>query len=173
MIRMVRVPQYTASLRLVSRVLSLASPGLPEFNAGAMAQLEAMGFPIVRCQKALLATGNSDADAAMEWLFQHMEDPGERSPGGRHTWHICTEGNVIDIDAPIQPSGGKGPEPSAGQISMLADMGFTHAQAKKALRETVRPCVVANNITEHRAYTSYRVVMQSVPWIGCFRTLMT
>ena len=44
-----------------------------------MAQLEAMGFPTVRCQKALLATGNSDASAAMEWLFQHMDDPGECS----------------------------------------------------------------------------------------------
>lgn len=43
-----------------------------------MAQLEGMGFPIVRCQKALLATGNSDAEVAMEWLFQHMEDPGAR-----------------------------------------------------------------------------------------------
>lgn len=42
-----------------------------------MAQLEGMGFPTVRCQKALLATGNSDAEAAMNWLFQHMEDPGE------------------------------------------------------------------------------------------------
>ena len=41
-----------------------------------MAQLEAMGFPTIRCQKALLATGNSDANAAMEWLFQHMDDPG-------------------------------------------------------------------------------------------------
>ena len=49
---------------------------MPEFNAEAMAQLEAMGFPTVRCQKALLATGNSDANAAMEWLFQHMDDPG-------------------------------------------------------------------------------------------------
>ena len=35
-----------------------------------------MGFPLVRCQKALLATGNSDPEAAMEWLFAHMEDPG-------------------------------------------------------------------------------------------------
>ena len=49
---------------------------LPEFNAAAMAQLEGMGFPTVRCQKALLATGNSDPEAAMEWLFTHMEDPG-------------------------------------------------------------------------------------------------
>ncbi|KAH9920505.1 ubiquitin carboxyl-terminal hydrolase 14 [Epithele typhae] len=96
-----------------------ASPGLPEFNPAAMAQLEAMGFPTIRCQKALLATGNADPEAAMEWLFAHMEDP--------------------DIDAPIQPSGGGGSsnsEPSAEQVSMLADMGFTPAQAGKALRET-------------------------------------
>lgn len=84
-----------------------------------MAQLEAMGFPTVRCQKALLATGNSDPEVAMNWLFEHMEDP--------------------DIDDPIQPagSGPSGPEPSIEQISMLSEMGFTPAQARKALRETV------------------------------------
>ena len=38
--------------------------------------LEGMGFPTIRCQKALLATGNSDAEVAMEWLFGHMDDPG-------------------------------------------------------------------------------------------------
>jgi len=54
----------------------LASPSLPQFNEAAMAQLEAMGFPTIRCQKALLATGNDDPEAAMEWLFGHMEDPG-------------------------------------------------------------------------------------------------
>ena len=78
----------------------------------------------------------------MEWLFAHMEDPG--------LCIVYTElGNPLtsgylraytDIDAPIQPqSGGSGgPEPSAEQVSMLADMGFTPAQARKALRETVR-----------------------------------
>ena len=54
-----------------------AAAALPEFNAAALGQLEAMGFPTVRCQKALLATGNSDPEAAMNWLFEHMEDPGE------------------------------------------------------------------------------------------------
>lgn len=95
-----------------------AAPGLPQFNEAAMAQLEAMGFPTIRCQKALLATGNNDAEAAMEWLFAHMEDP--------------------DIDAPIQAagSGSSAPEPSQEQVSMLSEMGFTHAQARKALRET-------------------------------------
>ncbi|KAF7974371.1 hypothetical protein HWV62_12338 [Athelia sp. TMB] len=105
---------------LPSDSASSGASGLPQFNEAAMAQLEGMGFPPVRCQKALLATGNSDAEAAMEWLFGHMEDP--------------------DIDDPIQvPSAGgaaSGPEPSAEQVAMLADMGFTSAQAKKALRET-------------------------------------
>ena len=42
-----------------------------------------------------------------------------------------------DIDAPIQLAASSSSEPSAEQIGMLADMGFTSAQAKKALRETV------------------------------------
>jgi ubiquitin carboxyl-terminal hydrolase 5/13 len=65
---------------LISKTLLIHSTlhlgTLPEFNEAALAQLEAMGFPLVRCQKALLATGNSDPEAAMEWLFAHMEDPG-------------------------------------------------------------------------------------------------
>ncbi|KAJ3832323.1 ubiquitin carboxyl-terminal hydrolase 14 [Lentinula raphanica] len=92
----------------------------PQFNETTLAQLQAMGFPLIRCQKALLATGNTDnAEAAMEWLFGHMDDP--------------------DIDAPIQPTmnaASSGPEPSMEQINVLSDMGFTSAQAKKALRET-------------------------------------
>jgi len=55
-------------------------PMLPAFNVEAMYQLEGMGFPKVRCQKALLATGNADPTAAMEWLFAHMEDPGMNLP---------------------------------------------------------------------------------------------
>lgn len=47
-----------------------------------------------------------------------------------------------DIDAPIVQTagggGGGGAEPSPEQIGMLAEMGFSPAQARKALRETVR-----------------------------------
>jgi ubiquitin carboxyl-terminal hydrolase 5/13 len=93
-----------------------------------------MGFPTIRCQKALLATGNSDAEAAMEWLFAHMEDPGSSPPLDTS----CELTDVSDIDSPIQTTGSSAPEPSAEQVSMLADMGFTTGQAKKALRETVR-----------------------------------
>jgi len=51
---------------------------------------------------------------------------------------------VVDIDTPLQPptaSGVASSEPSADQISLLADMGFTAAQAYKALRETVSEIV--------------------------------
>lgn len=87
----------------------------------ALAQLEGMGFPQVRCEKALHATGNSDANAAMEWLFAHMEDP--------------------DIDTPLDLSGGSSDTAGAGtadpeKIEMLGAMGFGAPQAKKALKET-------------------------------------
>lgn len=89
-------------------------------NEGALSQLEGMGFPRVRCEKALHATGNTDADTAMNWLFAHMEDP--------------------DIDTPLslgRASGGgatNGGDPEA--ISMMEAMGIGAPQARKALKET-------------------------------------
>lgn len=41
-----------------------------------MNQLLGMGFPEIRAKRALLATGNNGAEMAMNWLFEHMEDPG-------------------------------------------------------------------------------------------------
>ena len=69
------IPEFRPSL-----IVFTAASGLPQFNEVAMAQLEGMGFPTIRCQKALLATGNNDSETAMEWLFSHMEDPGRSNP---------------------------------------------------------------------------------------------
>ncbi|CAE7217805.1 unnamed protein product [Rhizoctonia solani] len=94
-----------------------APSSLPEFNADAMAQLASMGFPEIRCKRALLATGNSNAAVAMEWLFLHLEDP--------------------DIDDPLPGGGAPAPnQANPEQVAMIVDMGFTPAQAKKALRES-------------------------------------
>ncbi|OAA44123.1 ubiquitin carboxyl-terminal hydrolase 14 [Metarhizium rileyi] len=88
-------------------------------DAASLAHLEGMGFPVNRCEKALYATGNSDANAAMEWLFGHMDDP--------------------DIDTPLNLSS-QGGEPGntvdPGKIEMLGAMGFSVPQAKRALKET-------------------------------------
>lgn len=83
----------------------------------ALSTLEAMGFPAVRCEKALYNTGNSDVEAAANWLFSHMEDP--------------------DIDIPLQLGGKKQDDDiPAEQIAMLGDMGFGADKAKKALKQT-------------------------------------
>ena len=83
--------------------------------------LEAMGFPRVRCEKALHATGNEDPEAASNWLFAHMEDP--------------------DIDDPVDfnAGSGAGSKPNVvdpDQIEMLCGMGFSTPQARQALKET-------------------------------------
>ncbi|KAL9122364.1 MAG: hypothetical protein Q9187_001081 [Circinaria calcarea] len=90
-------------------------------NEMAVSQLEGMGFPRVRCGKALHATGNTDADTAMNWLFAHMEDP--------------------DIDEPLDLGGGSSGAGSAAGVSQqsidaLGAMGISVPQARKALKET-------------------------------------
>ncbi|KAK3066345.1 hypothetical protein LTS18_001800, partial [Coniosporium uncinatum] len=90
-------------------------------NEMAMEMLQAMGFPRVRCEKALHATGNSDAEAASNWLFQHMEDP--------------------DIDEPMDlggggGGGGAGSTIDPANIEALGNMGFNAPQARQALKET-------------------------------------
>lgn len=98
-----------------------ATSNVPAFvpDQEALAMLEAMGFPRVRCEKALHATGNSDANAAMEWLFGHMEDP--------------------DIDTPLDLGGGSAESSAAAdpeKIAMLESMGLGGPRAVKALKET-------------------------------------
>ena len=77
-----------------------------------------MGFPRVRCEKALHATGNSDPEAASNWLFAHMEDP--------------------DIDTPVDLGGGSKKVSNADpeKIEILGGMGFSAPQARQALNET-------------------------------------
>lgn len=92
-------------------------------NEAGLSMLEAMGFPRVRCEKALHATGNSDPEAASNWLFGHMEDP--------------------DIDDPVDFNAGSssGAAPVANvadpeKIESLGAMGFNAPQARQALKET-------------------------------------
>ncbi|KAF1848402.1 ubiquitin carboxyl-terminal hydrolase 14 [Cucurbitaria berberidis CBS 394.84] len=90
-------------------------------NEAALSMLEAMGFPRVRCEKALHATGNEDAEAASNWLFAHMEDPDIDDP--------------VDFNAGSSSAGGASiidPE----KIESLGAMGFNAPQARQALKET-------------------------------------
>lgn len=100
--------------------VGVTSPTRFSPDEAALGQLEAMGFPRARCEKALHATGNSDAEAATTWLFMHMEDP--------------------DIDTPLDLGGGR-QNPSTASVSQesietLGAMGISVPQARKALKET-------------------------------------
>lgn len=97
-----------------------ADDGAPSFqpNEDALGILEGMGFPRNRCLRGLHATGNSDGNAAMEWLFSHMDDADIDEP--------------LVLDTPKSASGTADPE----KIEMLGAMGFGPPQARKALKET-------------------------------------
>lgn len=101
---------------------SSSTPSEPSVDESFVEQLTSMGFPRNRCVRALVKTGNNGPDVAMNWLFEHMDDP--------------------DIDEPLIMTGGGGggggsvAMPSEGQLQGLMDMGFTMAQAKRAMMKT-------------------------------------
>lgn len=89
-------------------------------NEEILSQLLTMGFPQPRCVKALQATGNSDLEAAMNWIFAHMDDPG------------------ID-DPPATQSAaefGEEPQQDLTKVIQLGEMGINEQHAKKALAAT-------------------------------------
>jgi ubiquitin carboxyl-terminal hydrolase 5/13 len=83
------------------------SPNLEAFN-----QLLQMGFPENRCKKALYSTGNSSMEVAMNWLFEHMDDPTIDEP-------LVVKKNHSQVDEE--------------KMQSLMDMGFSHKLALKAL----------------------------------------
>lgn len=91
----------------------------PRIDEGIVASLLEMGFPVERARKAAVKTNNAGAEAAMNWLFEHMEDP--------------------DIDAPLETGGAPaaaGSDVPEESIAMLVSMGFSEAQARKGLKAT-------------------------------------
>ncbi|KAI8896708.1 hypothetical protein BC833DRAFT_596534 [Globomyces pollinis-pini] len=85
----------------------------PQFNQEVVDQLLAMGFSENRCKRAILNTGHGGAEAAMEWLFSHMDDPNLDDP-------ITSAAQSIPLE----------------QLMPLMDMGFNQKQAERAMKET-------------------------------------
>ncbi|VFR02805.1 unnamed protein product [Cuscuta campestris] len=85
----------------------------PVADEDIVSKLMSMGFSSLHCQKAAINTSNAGVEAAMNWLFAHMED--------------------TDIDAPISQVG-----PNAvvdqSQVDTLISFGFHEDLARKALK---------------------------------------
>ena len=89
-----------------------------EFDLQALNNLFEMGFTENRAKHALYATGNSGAETAMNWLFEHMED--------------------AQIDEPFKtPENGDSSASSVSvdkeKLTSLASMGFAEKNSTKAL----------------------------------------
>lgn len=114
-------------------------------------QLVEMGFPMDACRKAVYYTGNSGAEAAMNWVMSHMDDP------GRQRWRTGRAGPLpspkcfnpftpTDFANPLILPGASGPgstsaaadPPPEDCVTTIVSMGFSRDQALKALRATVR-----------------------------------
>lgn len=94
------------------------APTLPPLNDTAYRQLQEMGFPANRAEKALRTTGSDSPEVAMQWLFEHMDDPDIDVP-----FEISSAGGQVVVD----------PE----SVTNLMGMGFDEHLARKALQETV------------------------------------
>ncbi len=67
-------------------------PAAAEPDPMLVAHLVSMGFSENGSKRAVMATGNKNAEAAMEWVFGHMEDAGEGGRGAAWVlcgWHAC------------------------------------------------------------------------------------
>lgn len=85
-----------------------------------VAQLLSMGFAENGCKRAAIATNNSGAEQAMEWVLQHMEDPDFNDP--------LPEENPAPATGAVAFS--------AESVDMLCALGFQKKHAEKALKET-------------------------------------
>jgi ubiquitin carboxyl-terminal hydrolase 5/13 len=93
-----------------------AAPRGPVPDAAIVSSLSAAGFSENACKRAAVAVGNSDAEAAMNWLLSHMEDADINDPLPR------ADGNAVSNEG----------DPES--VVMLTAMGFTERQANAALK---------------------------------------
>ena len=95
-------------------------PSPPPMDPLVIEQLVEMGFPIEACKKAIFFTKNSGLEAATNWIMQHISD--------------------ADFNTPFVPPGIESVKtafvPDESGLMMLTGMGFSTAQATKALKET-------------------------------------
>ena len=90
-----------------------AAPAQPQPDPGIVSKLMEMGFSENGSKRAALATNNAGAEAGMEYVFAHMNDP--------------------DFNDPLPASSAENVTVDANSLGSLTSMGFTEKQAKAAL----------------------------------------
>ncbi len=88
----------------VSEETSANPPAAYAIDEGALGVLVDMGFNMNGCKKALMAVGGSNVDAAMNWVFEHNEDPDFNDPLPEETFTSATAAGNSDIDETVVTS---------------------------------------------------------------------
>jgi ubiquitin carboxyl-terminal hydrolase 5/13 len=96
-----------------------------------VATLVSMGFPEGACKRAAVATANAGAEAAMEWIIMRTEDPDFADP-----YVLAAAAPPASAAAASAAAAAAAPEPDPSSVATIADMGFSEARAKVALRAT-------------------------------------
>ncbi|KAJ2743977.1 ubiquitin C-terminal hydrolase Ubp14 [Coemansia sp. BCRC 34301] len=105
------LPESASASAPVAATAASAQPAAVDEEV--VAQLESMGFPRVRCVKAVTKTGNCGAEAAMNWIFEHMDDP--------------------NIDVP-EPTAAIPADVNPEAVEQLSAMGFARGRVERELR---------------------------------------
>nr|XP_058970629.1 ubiquitin carboxyl-terminal hydrolase 5-like [Pocillopora verrucosa] len=95
------------------------APAAPQIQIddSVVAQLVSMGFHKEGCRKAVYHTKNQGVEPAMNWVLEHMGDP--------------------DFTSPLVLPGSQGSKAADEEsLAIITSMGFTEAQAIKALKAT-------------------------------------
>jgi len=102
----------------------LGSGPQSQISETALAQLMDMGFGTNGCKRALIAVGGSDAEAAMNWIFEHSTDSDFNDPLPETPVQATSSGSVGDVDDTLV-------------MSLVENLGmFTIDQVRAALKET-------------------------------------
>jgi ubiquitin carboxyl-terminal hydrolase 5/13 len=80
-----------------------------------------MGFSSNGSKRALVATGSSDAEVAMNWMLEHMEDPDFNEP-------LSETSSAVGSAGPV--------DYEQESVIMIESMGYNSTQAKAALSAT-------------------------------------
>lgn len=97
------------------------APPAPEIQIddSIVVQLVSMGFNKEGCRKAVYHTKNQGIEPAMNWVLEHMEDPDFAEP-------LSVPGSGVKETESVNEEA----------VGMIISMGFTQAQAIKALKST-------------------------------------
>ncbi|KAK9828336.1 hypothetical protein WJX74_009732 [Apatococcus lobatus] len=105
-----------------------AAPQQLQPDEGIVAQLISMGFAQNGAQRAAVATKNAGAEAAMDWVLQHMEDPDFNDP-------LSDPAATPAAQGPSAPAAGAASAAANPEsVAMLTSFGFNDVQASAALQ---------------------------------------